>query len=293
MATRRRDSSSRCVSPLATQAGVEVPKLVEAKRISWPNLLMVIGSLVGLWLIIGVLTDASGSLERHPQRRLGLGRGWPSCSAQLPVVTGAWALTGAVIGPHPLRAVCHFGDLEPLHLVRRWRRRRLRGPRAVLPAPGARRRVRHQLGRHRRHRELGGQGRPLPRVPALRGGRLPQAHRQQRSQGSSGSSSAWSSLVAIVAAVVALVPKVRRLATEKARPHLVTIWTDVKEIAVEPRKVVYVLCGSRREPDPHRALPGRVAACGRRARQLRHPDRGADAGLHDRWRRAGSGRRRA
>ena len=30
------------------------------KRISWPNLLMVVGSLVGLWLIIGVLTEASG-----------------------------------------------------------------------------------------------------------------------------------------------------------------------------------------------------------------------------------------
>ncbi len=43
---------------LAEAAGVEVPKLVEAKRISWPNLLMVIGSLVGLWLIIGVLSDA-------------------------------------------------------------------------------------------------------------------------------------------------------------------------------------------------------------------------------------------
>ena len=43
---------------LASEAGVEAPKLVEAKRISWPNLLMVVGSLVGLWLIIGVLTDA-------------------------------------------------------------------------------------------------------------------------------------------------------------------------------------------------------------------------------------------
>jgi glycosyltransferase 2 family protein len=41
--------------------------------------------------------------------------------------------------------------------------------------------------------------------------------------------------------VVALVPRVRRLATEKARPHLVTIWRDVKEIATEPRKVFYVL----------------------------------------------------
>jgi len=41
-----------------------------------------------------------------------------------------------------------------------------------------------------------------------------------------------------------LVPRVRRLANEKARPHLVTIWKDVKGIAVEPRKIAYVLGGS-------------------------------------------------
>ena len=85
---------------LATAAGVEVPKLVEAKRISWPNLLMVVGSLVGLWLIIGVLTEASGSLSIIR----GASWGWVAAAfvlAQLPVVTGAWALTGAVMGPLP------------------------------------------------------------------------------------------------------------------------------------------------------------------------------------------------
>ena len=85
---------------LAAAAGVEVPKLVEAKRISWPNLLMVVGSLVGLWLIIGVLTDASGSLSVIR----GAAWGWVAAAfvlGQLPVVTGAWALTGAVVGTLP------------------------------------------------------------------------------------------------------------------------------------------------------------------------------------------------
>jgi uncharacterized protein (TIRG00374 family) len=50
--------------------------------------------------------------------------------------------------------------------------------------------------------------------------------------------------VAVLVAVVTLVPRVRRLVNQKARPHLVTIWKDVKGIAVEPRKIAYVLGGS-------------------------------------------------
>ena len=75
-------------------------KLTEVKRISWPNLLMVVGSLVGLWLIIGVLTDASGSLSVIR----GAAWGWVAAAfvfGQLPVVTGAWELTGAVLDPLP------------------------------------------------------------------------------------------------------------------------------------------------------------------------------------------------
>jgi uncharacterized membrane protein YbhN (UPF0104 family) len=49
--------------------------------------------------------------------------------------------------------------------------------------------------------------------------------------------------VAVAAAVIAAVPRFRRLAADRARPHLLTIWHDVKEIAVEPRKIAYVLGG--------------------------------------------------
>jgi uncharacterized membrane protein YbhN (UPF0104 family) len=39
-------------------------------------------------------------------------------------------------------------------------------------------------------------------------------------------------VIAIVLAVVTLVPRVRRLATEKARPHLATIWKHIKARAI-------------------------------------------------------------
>ena len=35
-----------------------MPKLAEAKRISWTNLLFAVGSLIGVWLIIGLLANA-------------------------------------------------------------------------------------------------------------------------------------------------------------------------------------------------------------------------------------------
>jgi uncharacterized protein (TIRG00374 family) len=41
-----------------------------------------------------------------------------------------------------------------------------------------------------------------------------------------------------------LVPRLRRLASARVRPHLVQIWADVKAIATNPRKIVYVLAGS-------------------------------------------------
>src|SRR5690349_11870908 len=51
-------------------------------------------------------------------------------------------------------------------------------------------------------------------------------------------------LAGVLAAVVMLVPRIRRLASQQVRPHLVTIWTDLKAIASQPRKIVYVLAGS-------------------------------------------------
>jgi uncharacterized protein (TIRG00374 family) len=59
----------------------------------------------------------------------------------------------------------------------------------------------------------------------------------------------WIVITVVVAAGVAamlltVVPRLRRLASTRVRPHLVQIWTDVKTIATEPRKIFYVLAGS-------------------------------------------------
>ena len=50
--------------------------------------------------------------------------------------------------------------------------------------------------------------------------------------------------VGIAAALIALVPRLRRLVSRRVRPHLLNIWANVKTIATEPHKIVYVLAGS-------------------------------------------------
>ena len=203
---------------LAAAAGVEVPKLVEVKRISWPNLLMVIGSLVGLWLIIGVPTNASGSLSVIR----GAAWGWVAAAfvlGQLPVVTGAWALTGAVTGPLPFgRCV----GLETSNLFTSF----VGGDAAVF---GVRVRFFQRQGRTRRWPSARGRSPAppagwsrgsVPGVPPLRRGRLPQAH---VTGGGGHKDMVWIILgvvlvVAIVVAVVTLVPRVRRLATRRPGP---------------------------------------------------------------------------
>ena len=230
---------------LATAAGVEVPKLVEAKRISWPNLLMVIGSLVGLWLIIGVLTEASGSLSVIRGSSLE----WVAAAfvlGQLPVVTGALALMGAVVGPLP------FGRCVALQTsnlftsfvggsaavfgvrVRFFQRQGLDAPAAISAGAidsTASWAVKGALF--------------LVCLPFAAG----DFHKPTSSQGGGHADVVWIVLIcvlviAVALAVVTLVPRVRRLATESARPHLVTMWKDSKAIAVEPRKIAYVLGGS-------------------------------------------------
>ena len=67
-----KDLLPRLREAVAGRAGIEVPKLAEAKRVSWPNLLFAVGSLIGVWLIIGILSDAGASLDAIK----GAGWGW-------------------------------------------------------------------------------------------------------------------------------------------------------------------------------------------------------------------------
>ena len=47
----------------AAAKGIEAPKLVEPRRVSWPTLIMIIGTLIGGWALIGVLIDVSQSFD--------------------------------------------------------------------------------------------------------------------------------------------------------------------------------------------------------------------------------------
>jgi hypothetical protein len=48
----------------------------------------------------------------------------------------------------------------------------------------------------------------------------------------------------IAIAVVTPAPRPRRLASSRVRPHLASIWVNVKKIATEPRKITYIATGS-------------------------------------------------
>ena len=97
---QQKDLLPRLRAAVAAGAGIEVPKLAEAKRISWANLLFAVGSLIGVWLIIGVLADAGDSLAAIK----GASWGWVALAfvlAQLPMVAEGWALLGAAVGDLP------------------------------------------------------------------------------------------------------------------------------------------------------------------------------------------------
>jgi len=56
-----KDLLPRLREAVANGAGIEVPKLAEAKRVSWPNLLFAVGSMIGIWLIIGMIAGLTSA----------------------------------------------------------------------------------------------------------------------------------------------------------------------------------------------------------------------------------------
>jgi glycosyltransferase 2 family protein len=239
----QKDLLARLRAAVAAGAGIEVPKLAEAKRISWANLLFAVGSLIGIWLIIGVLADAGDSMAAIK----GASLGWVALAfifAQLPMVAEAWALLGAVVGDLPfgrcvaLETANTFtalvgGDVAVFALRVRFFQRQGHDAEAAVSAGAiattASWTVKSLLF--------------LIAIPFAAGS----FHAPSSSNGHQ--EAVWVILVVILAAGIAagligLVPRLRHLASRKIRPHLVNIWANVKVIATEPRKIVYVLGGS-------------------------------------------------
>ena len=240
----RKDLLPRLREAVASQAGIDVPQLAELKRISWTNLLFGLGSLIGIWLIIGVLSGAGSSLAAIK----GASWGWLALAfafAVLSEVFSAWALFGAAPGPLPFgRCVALevsnafsalVGGTIAVFAVRvRFFQRQGYDPAAAVSsgaiASTASWVVQGLLF--------------LIAIPFAAG----TFHGLTSSGG--GNKTAVAIILAVVvaagiaAALIALVPRLRRLASSKVRPQLVSIWGNAKTIAAEPRKIAYVLAGS-------------------------------------------------
>jgi len=229
-------------SAVAAAVGIEVPKLAEAKRISWFNLAFGLGSLIGVWAIIGVLSEASGTLAVIK----GASWGWVTLAfvlALLPVPAQAWVLIGAVPGQLPygrclaLEAANEFvglvaGDVARFALRVRFFQRQGYDAAAALSS-GAIASAASWVAKG------------LLFVVSI-GFAAGTFHAPEES---GESRAVWIIIIVIIAvgvavSLVTLIPRLRRLASARVRPHLVQMWADVKTIATEPRKIVYVLAGS-------------------------------------------------
>jgi len=84
----------------AAAASIEAPELVRPSRVSWPTLIMVAGTLIGGWALIGVLLDISQSFDTV----IGAEWLWVAVAfavAQLVCAASAVESLGSVAGPLP------------------------------------------------------------------------------------------------------------------------------------------------------------------------------------------------
>jgi uncharacterized protein (TIRG00374 family) len=243
---QHKDLLPRLRQAMASGAGIEVPRLAEVKRVSWTNLLFAAGSLIGLWALIVVLSGAGSALEAIK----GASWGWVALAfvfAQLPALASAWAMLGAVTGELPygrcaaLEVSNAFSALAGGNVavfavrVRFFQRQGYDAASAV--SSGAIVSTTEWVVKALLF---------IVAIPFAIG-----TFHGLSTSGGAEQTAAWIILVVILlagiaVALITLVPRLRRLwrlATGRARPHLVTIWDNVKAIAAEPHKLVYIVAG--------------------------------------------------
>jgi glycosyltransferase 2 family protein len=228
---------------VAAATGIEVPKLAEAKRISWVNLVFGIGTLIGIWAIIGVLADVSSPLDIIKGAR----SGWVALAfvlAQLPIAANAWVLIGAVDGQLPFGRCLALetsntfttlvgGEVAAFAVRVRFFQRQGYEPETALSS-GAIASTASWVAKSLLFLAAIGFAAGNFHAPTSPGGHQ---------------TAIWIVVgvvlaAGIAAALITLIPRLRRLASARVRPHLVNIWADLKAIAAKPRKIVYVLAGS-------------------------------------------------
>ena len=229
----------------ARAASIDLPTLVEPRRVSWPTLIMIIGTLIGGWALIGVLIDVSKSFDTV------IGADWlwvimAFILAQLAYVASAVETVGSVSGPLPFgRAVGvevanSFSALAggtPAVFATRVRFYQQQGYDATVAlSSGAIMATSSWIA-----------------IAVLFLVSLPfswgSLNLEATPQSGGDSKLVWIILavvvlVAVLAGLVLAVPRLRRLAAEKVRPKVRDIWGNLKEVASSPRKLVLLVGGS-------------------------------------------------
>ena len=229
----------------ARAKSIGVPKLVEPRRVSWPTLIMIIGTLIGGWALIGVLIDVSKSFDTV------IGADWlwvimAFILSQLAYVASAVETVGSVAGPLP------FGRAVAVEVANAFSA--LAGGTAAVFA--TRVRFYQQQGYDATVALSSGAIMAtaswiativlfLCSLPFARGS----IDLEATPQSGGNSKLVWIILavvvlVAMVVGLVLAVPRLRRLAAEKARPKVRDIWGNLKQIASSPRKLVLLVGGS-------------------------------------------------
>jgi len=229
----------------ARAKSIDVPKLVEARRVSCPTLIMVIGTLIGGWALIGVLIDVSRAFDTV------IGADWlwvimALVLAQLAYVASGIESVGSVAGVLP------FGRTTAVEVANSFSS--LAGGTPAVFAT----RVRFYQRQGYDASVALSSGAIMSTVSWIAIGvlflcSLPFAwgsiHLEATPESGGNAKLVWIilALVVVVAAAAGLalaVPRLRRLAAEKARPKVRDIWANLRPVVSSPRKLVLLVGGS-------------------------------------------------
>ena len=229
----------------AQAASIDVPKLVEPRRVSWPTLIMVVGTLIGGWALIGVLIDVAASFDTV----IGANWLWVALAfvlAQLAFVASAVEGIGSVSGVLP------FGRVVAVEFANSFSA--LAGGTAAVFAT--------------RVRFFQRQG--YDASVALSSGAIMTSSSwiaksvlflvalpfawgsldlEATPQSGDDSALVWIILAVVVlaglvAGLALAVPRLRRRAADALRPKVRDIWGNLKQVASQPRKLVLLVGGS-------------------------------------------------
>jgi uncharacterized membrane protein YbhN (UPF0104 family) len=228
----------------ATHA-IEVPKLAEPRRVSWATLVVVLGTLIGGWALIGVLLDVSQSIDTI------VGANWlwvvaAFVCSQLAFAGSAVEDLGSVSGILP------YGRVLALEVANSFSA--LAGG---TPATFATRVRFFQQEGYDASVAVSSSAVVSTASWIVKGAlfliSLPLAwssiHLEATPESGGNAKTVWILLavvvgVALVIGLVLVVPRLRRAASNKLRPKLTDIWLNVRTVAKSPRKLIQLFGGA-------------------------------------------------